>query len=115
MSSKLTTKMIQEIRDKYENTYLNQTDLARMYKVSRSTIRRYIADIPKTKKKIEFYKTKYMIALYDENDNLFNIFDNVYEMAKNLKRTENSLGSSVSRNKRIRHKKRWYNIKFIEI
>lgn len=106
----LTTKDIKEIRECYANTFLSQKEKAKMYNVDRTTISRYVRDIKRERHR-NFYKGKFLIALYDEKEILYNVFDNVYEMAKYLQRTENSL----SRNKRLRHKYKWFNIKLIEV
>ena len=45
----------------------------------------------------EFYRHKYLIALYDMNDYPVDVYDNVVPMAKALNKSINSTHSGISR------------------
>ena len=56
--------------------------------------------MPRGKKKGEiapFYKGKYMLALYDMEDNLIQVFDNCHQAAKWMGTTYDSMVSSIGR------------------
>lgn len=69
----------------------------------------------------KYYKNKYQIALYDENETLCHLFDNPKEMAKALKGSAvytdkyYSKLSRLHKSNKIRHRKRWYYIELIEV
>lgn len=46
---------------------------------------------------IPFYKGKYMLALYDTEDNLVQVFDNCHQAAKWMDTTYDSMASSIGR------------------
>lgn len=45
----------------------------------------------------DFYKGKFLIAIYDDNDNFIDVFDNNVDMAKKLGLPKASIDSALSR------------------
>lgn len=83
---KTTTKRVQKWIDLYVNRKMNVVEIARLYPtVSRSTIRKALVDngvlVKSNIHHNKYYKKKYQIGIYDQDDNLLWLFDNAYEMA----------------------------------
>lgn len=47
--------------------------------------------------KRDFYKGKFLIAIYDDNDNFIDVFDNNVDMAKKLGLPKATIDSALSR------------------
>lgn len=64
---------------------------------------------------MRFYKDKYIIALYDNEDFLYRTFDNVREMSKELNIRENTIFMVLSRKGGIKINKKLYRLYLIEM
>lgn len=62
-----------------------------------------------------FYKSKYMIGLYDEEDNFIDVFDNAHTMAKQLNKTVATIYQYISSEKLHNIKKHQINGKWVQI
>ena len=73
--------------------------------------------------KNKYYKNKYQIALYNEDETLCYLFDNVKQMTITLKGSTKHINEYQSRlshfnknsNNKIRHNNQWYYVEFIEV
>ena len=86
----VTSKLIKKWVDLYVNQKLNVMEIARLYpKTSRSTIRKALIDsgvsVTKYIHHNTYYRKKYQIGIYDENDKLLWVFNNAYEIAQFFK------------------------------
>lgn len=121
----ITVKMVNDFIYYYTKSSLNCNDIADKYNVSSTTVRKYLRlnNIPMLKHKgtrhsyNDFYKNKYSIALYDLEDNLFQVFDNAYDMAHWMGKSLNSTYCCLNDrqlHKKIRYKGNWYKKVLIE-
>lgn len=88
----VTSKLIKKWIDLYVDQKMNVVEIARLYpNVSRCTIRKALIDsgvsIRQNIHHNKYYKKKYQIGIYDENDRLVWLFDNAYDMANFFKIT----------------------------
>lgn len=114
----ITTKTIKQFVELYTTTQLTTYDIAKMFNCSPNTVLRYLKQqgvniypIKRIKQYKKYYKDKYMIALYDMNDNLFVLFDNCHQMSNFLGKTYNDIYRKLSPkylNKKLRYKGQWY-------
>ena len=121
----VTTKMINEFVRLYTKENLSHKKIAKLCNVSEATVRNYLisqgieANIRKKRgARHKLYKKKYIIALYDLNDNLFRIFDNGYELASFLNRGLNSVYRQLNLrfiHKKLRYNGNWYKKVLIEV
>ena len=63
----------------------------------------------------EFHKGNFLIGMYNLDDELVYMFDNVRHMSKTLKIKESLLAPRLSRNHKFRYKNEWYILKLIEV
>ena len=56
-----------------------------------------------------FYKNKFLIAIYNENDKLVAIYDNANDMALRAKRSLTAIQYLISSHIRNKHKVLWWN------
>lgn len=62
-----------------------------------------------------FYKGKFMIGLYDEEDNFIDVFDNAHTMAKQLNKKVATIYEYISAEKLHNIKKHQINGKWVQI
>ena len=122
--STVTVKMVQGFIDLYQNKKLNTVIIAEKYNVSRTTVLRYLKlyGVETTKninhRRRNFYKNQYLICLYDMEDNLAGVFDNVHELSAYTKKPVNSLQCMLNPNKlhkKMRINGEWYRKELIEV
>lgn len=121
---KVTTKMINEFVRLYTKENLSYKKISKQCNVSESTVRNYLvsqcieANVRKKRgPRHKLYKKKYIIALYDLNDNLFRIFDNGYELASFLNKGLSSVYRQLnlkSIHRKLRYNGNWYKKVLIE-
>ena len=118
----ITTKQIKEWIELHNEGY-NCARIAERYGCSRSTVQIYLnqAGIDTshyTQIKSKYYKNKYNICVYDDQDILIYQFNNLYEMSKTTGKSVEWLRSRLNPkriNMKFRHKKKWCHIHLIEI
>lgn len=122
--STITVKMVQGFIDLYQNKKLNAGIIAEKYNVAPSTVLRYLQENGvKTTRNVKhrrrkFYKNQFLICLYDMEDNLVGVFDNVHELSTYTKKPVNSLNCMLNPNKlhkKMRINGKWYRKELIEV
>lgn len=112
------TKIIREWIDLCKAGY-NSKKIAKEYNVSPGLVRYHLKNrgvyFNKERPRKELYKGKFVIGMYDLNDELFHMFNNVRHMSKVLEIEEKLLAPRISRNHKFRYKNEWYKLKLIEI
>lgn len=118
----VTTKEIKEWISLNEQGY-NVYEIAEIYGRTRKTIMEKfkIFDIKLSnsigRPKNEFYKNKYIICIYDMDDQLCWQFNNPLQMSLCLNKSINAIHSILSKNKinaKHRINKKWYKIYLLE-
>lgn len=112
------TKTIREWINLCEAGY-NSKRIAKEYNVSSSLVRYHLNTrgvyFGMQKLRREFHKGNFLIGMYNLDDELIYMFDNVRHMSKTLKIKESLLAPRLSRNHKFRYKNEWYILKLIEI
>lgn len=123
---KVTTRMIKEWCNLYTQQNISIPQLAKRYNVSETTVRAYLhlngIKTPRPHHHYidtnRLYYDKYMIGVYDLEDNLCWNFNNAREMAETLNHPLNSIQCRLIRNnvyKKFRHQGKWYRVCLIEV
>lgn len=122
--SLITVKMVHEWINLYQNNKLTSGEIAEMYGCSAMTVRTYLKDFGVTvtrfreHKKRKFYKNHFLIALYDLEEQLVGVFDNVHELSKYSGKSVSTISSMLSPrhlNAKLRINGKWYRKELIEI
>lgn len=120
----ITTKTIKEFVRLYLTTDLTTYDIAEKFNISAESVRLCLikagVKINRGKRNNykKYYKDKYMIALYDMEDNLYRIFDNGYQLRKFLNKSSNAIYHMLNEsfiNTKLRYKGKWYRKVLIEV
>lgn len=120
----ITTNTITEFVRLYLTTDLTTYDIAKKFNVSAEIVRFHLinngVNLNRGKRNHykKYYKDKYIIALYDMEDNLYRIFDNGYQLRKFLNISNNAVYHILSpkfRDTKLRYKGNWYRKVLIEV
>ena len=122
----ITTKQILEWKELYESDpHMTYAEIGSQYSVKKDLVRYYLKRMgTKTLKnkilppKHKLYQNKYIICVYDENENLCYQFDNAMEMAQKLNKSTSSVYTKLNeqrRNGKLRINNKWYYIVLVEV
>lgn len=122
--AKITVKMVDEFVKLYKKDNMSCPTIAKKCNCSDTTVANYFrlmgVEVTRKKnyKKQEFYKKQFIICLYDLEDNLVGVFDNVHELSAYTKKPVNSLQCMLNPNrlhKKMRLNGKWYRKELIEV
>ena len=122
--AKITVKMVNEWVDLYKNQHKNTYEIGEMYNCSPMSVTRYLkmfgikVERGKYKRKKQFYKNQFLICLYDLDEQLVGVFDNVHELSKYCGKSVNVCRCCLTPkrlHKKMRINGKWYRKELIEV
>ena len=120
----ISTKTIKEFLRLYLTTDLTTYDIAKKFNVSAEIVRLHLinngVNLNRGKRNYykKYYKDKYIIALYDMNNTLYQIFNNGYQLKNFLNISTNAVYHMLSPkfiDTKLRYKGNWYRKVLIEV
>jgi hypothetical protein len=122
--STITVKMVREWINLYENKKITIAEIAEMYGCSSCVVRSYLRNngVVTTRfrehRKQKSHKNCFLIALYDLEEQLVGVFDNVYELSDYCGKTVGNVRCMLcpkNINAKMRINGKWYRKELIEV
>ena len=122
--STITVKMVEEFVKLYKKDNMSCKTIAKKCNCSDTTVVNYLrlmgVEVTRKKnyKKQEFYKNRFLICLYDLDEQLVGVFDNVHELSKYCGKSVNGCQCCLTPKKlhnKMRINGKWYRKELIEV
>lgn len=122
--STITVKMVNDFVKLYKKDNMSCKTIAKQYNCSDTTVANYLrlmgVEVTRKKnyRKQEFYKNQFLICLYDMEEQLVGVFDNVHELSKYSGKSVNACHCCLTPKrlyKKMRINGKWYRKELIEV